>query len=54
MKRGYAFVMDGSRPITSVENAREEMTLLLQDGRMDVRLENVRKEDPFGEETAIL
>ncbi len=54
LKRGYAFVMDGSRPITSVENAREEMTLLLQDGRMDVRLMNVRKENPFGEEASNL
>ncbi len=54
LKRGYAFVMDGNTPITSVENAKEQMTLILQDGRMDVRLTGIRKENPFGEETANL
>lgn len=54
LKRGYAFVMDGSRPITSVDQAKENMTLLLQDGRMDVRLTGIRKEDPFGEEASNL
>lgn len=54
LKRGYALVMNGHTPITCVFQATEKMTLLLQDGRMDVRLENVRKEDPFGEETANL
>ena len=54
LKRGYALVMNGHTPITCVSQATEKMTLLLQDGRMDVRLENVRKEDPFGEETANL
>lgn len=54
LSRGYALVMSGHTPITCVSQATEKMTLLLQDGRMDVRLESIRKEDPFGEETANL
>ncbi len=54
LSRGYAILLDGKKPVTSVSDAREEMTLLLQDGRMKVRAAEIRKEDPFGQETAKL
>lgn len=54
LSRGYAILLDGKKPVTSVSDAREEMTLLLQDGRMKIRAAEIRKEDPFGQETAKL
>ena len=54
LSRGYAILLDGKKPVTSVDDAREEMTLLLQDGRMRVHAADIRKEDPFGQETAQL
>ena len=47
LARGYAVVLAGNTAVTSVEQAQEEMTLLLQDGRIQVRATQVRKEDPF-------
>ena len=52
--RGYAVVLAGKSPVTSVRQAQENMTLLLQDGRVRVRTVEVREEDPFAEETADL
>ena len=52
LKRGYAVVRRGRDAVTSVEQAAAEMTLLLQDGRIEVRTVEVRKEDPFGPERA--
>ena len=54
LSRGYAILLDGKKPVTSVSDAKEEMTLLLQDGRMRVHAADIRKEDPFGQETAQL
>ena len=54
LSRGYAVVLAGNAPVISVDQAKEEMTLLMQDGRVQVRTMDVRKEDPFGEETAVL
>jgi len=54
LSRGYAILLDGKTPVTSVDAAKEEMTLLLQDGRMQIRASEIRKEDPFGQETAQL
>lgn len=48
LQRGYAVVRSGKRAVTSVDMATEDMTLLLQDGRIRVRTVSVRKEDPFG------
>ena len=52
LNRGYAILLDGRRAVTRVEDAREDMTVLLQDGRIRVRALEIRKEDPFGEEAA--
>ena len=54
LSRGYAILLDGKRAVTQVSQAREEMTVALQDGRIRVRTLEVRKEDPFGEETAVV
>ena len=54
LSRGYAVVLAGKNAVTSVNQAQAEMTLLLQDGRIAVRTLDIRKEDPFGEETAHL
>ncbi|MBE5787292.1 MAG: exodeoxyribonuclease VII large subunit [Clostridiales bacterium] len=54
LSRGYAVVLAGKEAVTSVDQARDEMTLLLQDGRIDVKTLRVRKEDPFGQEAADL
>ena len=51
LSRGYAILLDGKQAVTQVSQAKEEMTVLLQDGRMSVRTLDIRKEDPFGEET---
>ena len=54
LNRGYAVVLAEGQAISSVEQALPEMTLLLRDGRLDVRTARIRKEDPFGEETTEL
>ena len=54
LQRGYAFVLAGGKPVTSVDDTQEKMTLVMQDGTINVHVDSVRKEDPFGEETAIL
>ena len=54
LNRGYAVLLDGKNAVTSVAQAAEEMTVLMRDGTLRVRTLEARKEDPFGEETAIL
>ena len=54
LSRGYAVVLSGKTAVTSVERASEDMTLILQDGRVRVRTLEKRKEDPFGEEAGNL
>ena len=54
LSRGYAVVLADNKAVTSVDDARDEMTLLLQDGRILVRTIQIRKEDPFDQETAQL
>ncbi len=54
LQRGYAFVMAEGVPITHVADARDNMTLVMQDGRLDVTVTGIRKEDPFGEENTVL
>ncbi|MBE5782368.1 MAG: exodeoxyribonuclease VII large subunit [Clostridiales bacterium] len=54
LSRGYAVVLSGKKAITSVGDVQDEMTLVLQDGRVQVKTVNARKEDPFGKETAQL
>lgn len=54
LSRGYAVVLSGKTAVTSVEKASEDMTLILQDGRVRVRTLEKRKEDPFGEEAGNL
>ncbi|MBQ6949998.1 MAG: exodeoxyribonuclease VII large subunit [Clostridia bacterium] len=54
LQRGYAFVLAGGKPVTSVDDAQEKMTLVMQDGTINVHVDSIRKEDPFGEEAAIL
>ena len=54
LNRGYAILLDGKKAVTRVQDAREDMTVLLQDGRIRVRALEIRKEDPFGEEASHL
>lgn len=54
LDRGYAILLDGKNAVTGVDQAREEMTVLLRDGRMRVRTLEIRKEDPFGQEASHL
>ena len=54
LNRGYAILLDGKNAVTGVDQVRDEMTVLLQDGRLRVSTLDKRKEDPFGEETAVL
>ncbi len=54
LNRGYAVLLNGKQAVTSVEQAPENMTVLLQDGRLDVRVLEKRKGDPFGEEASLV
>ena len=54
LQRGYAFVMADGKPVTSVSEAKEHMTLVMQDGKILVHVDEIRKEDPFGQETTHL
>ena len=54
LTRGYAVLLDGKRAVTSVEEAPENMDVLLQDGRLSVRVLDKRKGDPFGEEASFV
>ena len=54
LNRGYAILLDGNEPVTEVEQAKNEMTVVLRDGRLRVKTLDIRKEDPFGEEAANL
>lgn len=54
LQRGYAFVLTGGKPVTSVDDAQKHMTLVLKDGTLQVQVDEIRKEDPFGEENIVL
>ena len=54
LNRGYSILLSGKTAVTSVEMAKENMTLLLRDGRIAVHATDIRKEDPFGEEATEL
>ncbi len=54
LNRGYSILLSGKTAVTSVEMAKENMTLLLRDGRMAVHATDIRKEDPFGQEATEL
>lgn len=54
LRRGYAILLSGKEAVTEVGKARDEMTVVLQDGRIRVKTLEVRKEDPFGEETGVV
>ena len=54
LNRGYAILLDGKTAVTQVEQAADEMTVLLQDGVLTVKTLDKRKEDPFGEEASFL
>ena len=54
LSRGYAVLLDGKRAVTSVEEAPENMDVLLQDGRLSVRVLDKRKGDPFAEEASLV
>ncbi len=47
LSRGYAVVMAGDKPVTSVQDVSEKMTLLLQDGRVQVQTLHVEGGNPF-------
>ena len=52
LNRGYAVLLDGRQAVTSVAQAPDELTVLLRDGRMRMRVLEKRKGDPFGEEAS--
>ena len=54
VKGGYAVVLADGKAVTSVDQTQEYMTLVMLDGRVDVKTLNARKENPFGEEAANL
>lgn len=54
LNRGYAILRSGKTVVTQVDQATEEMTVLLQDGTLRVRTLEKRKEDPFGQEASLV
>ena len=54
LNRGYAILLDGRKAVTQVDRAKDEMTVLLQDGTLRVRTLEKRKEDPFGQEASLV
>ena len=48
LSRGYALVLKDNRPVTHVEQAAGDMTLVLQDGRAQVRVLSAERGEPFG------
>ena len=54
LNRGYAILLDGKTAVTQVDQAKDEMTVLLQDGSLRVRTLEKRKEDPFGQEASLV
>ena len=54
LNRGYAILRSGKTAVTQVDQATEEMTVLLQDGTLRVRTLEKRKEDPFGQEASLV
>ncbi|MBR3015952.1 MAG: exodeoxyribonuclease VII large subunit [Clostridia bacterium] len=52
LNRGYAVLLNGKEAVTSVEQAADELTVLMRDGRMRVRVLDKRKGDPFGKEAS--
>lgn len=47
LQRGYAIVLAGHTPVTTVDRVTPRMTVVLQDGRAEVETLEVKKEDPF-------
>ena len=54
LNRGYAILMDGKQPVSRVDQAKKDMTVLLQDGSIRVQALDIRKEDPFGQEASLV
>ena len=54
LNRGYAILLDGKTAVTQVDQVKDEMTVLLQDGSIRVRTLEKRKEDPFGQEASLV
>lgn len=54
LARGYAILLAGNQPVTQIDQAREEMTVVLQDGRIRVRTEEIKRGDPFAQEASHL
>ncbi len=50
LDRGYVIALSGGKPVTSVKEIKEHMTLILRDGRAVVRTQEIKEGDPFGEE----
>ena len=46
--RGYAIALKDGRPVTSVNQATDEMTLVFRDGRAQVRVISAERGMPFG------
>ena len=51
MERGYLVALAKGKPVTHVAQVRDEMTLLLSDGRAYVKTISVERGDPFGSES---
>lgn len=47
LQRGYAILLAGDTPVTTVDRVTPRMTVVLQDGRAEVETLEVKKEDPF-------
>ncbi|MDO5325369.1 MAG: exodeoxyribonuclease VII large subunit [Clostridia bacterium] len=54
LNRGYAILLSGKTAVTQIDQAKDEMTVLLQDGTLRVRTLEKRKEDPFGQEASLV
>ena len=48
LERGYAIALRDGKPVTSIRQAADELTLLFRDGRARVRVLQSKEEDPFG------
>ena len=48
LERGYAIALKDGKPVVSIRQAAEELTLLFRDGRAQVRVLQSKEEDPFG------
>ena len=48
LRRGYAIAMKDQKPVTSVEAATGDMTILFSDGRAQVRVTSTQREEMYG------